>query len=306
MIHCLLDSFAYLLNERHPPLDYRPLYFGAWNVSIFWDENDELTYFSTDLSPQSFVDDFADLYGQTIETCLFKGGNFNFKNLYNSGPKNKNVKRVIACVDLFYLNYPNRCYKIRHRPHLVIIEHEMKDDWRIIDSYFNWRGSISHTDITGSFVDSAMWFTLYSEELHSPKIENVLRKLADSCLKFDNDLPTVVSRILRDAIEADGAKEVMEGISQKLNQLGVLAKRKKAYEYAFSYLSENAGLNSHTYEDRLRLLQNGWSSLAFQVVKLGINGKIEDLNHLLAKVDNLANLESEIKEELLFLCEKAI
>jgi hypothetical protein len=302
LIHCLLDSFAHLLNERHPPLDYRPLYFGAWNVPVVWDGNDELTYFSTDLSPQSFVDDFTDLYGQTIEMCHFKCGNFNFENLYNS----RSDKRVIACVDLFYLNYPNRCYRVRHRPHLVIIEHEMKDDWRIIDSYFNWSGSISHADIIGSFVDSTIWFTLYREELHSPKIENVLRKLADSCLKFDNDLSTVVSRNLRDAIEADGAKEVMEGISKKMNQLGVLAKRKKAYDYAFSYLSENAGLNSNTYEDRLRLLQNGWNSLAFQVVKLGINGKIEGLNNLLAKVDNLTNLESEIKEGLLLFCEKAI
>ncbi|MBY0207119.1 DUF6005 family protein [Paenibacillus cucumis (ex Kampfer et al. 2016)] len=306
MIHCLLDSFAFLLNQRRYPVDYRPLYFGAWNVPITWDENHELTYFSTDLSPQSFVQDFTETYGEAIDMFLFKSKNFNFDSLHNSMPENINDKRVIACVDLFYLNYPNRCYKIKHRPHLVIIEQETKDCCRIIDSYFNWSGSVPHADIASSFIEATMWFTLDTGKLHSPTKENVLRKLADSCLNFDNELSSVVSRNLSEAIELGGTEKVMKEISKKLSQLGVLAKRKKAYEYAFSYLSETMKLNLDLNEERMKILQTGWSSLAFLIVKLGINGKVEDLVRLLDKVENLANLESEIKADLLLICKKAI
>lgn len=304
-VHCFLDCFTYLLRTARNDVDCRPMYFGAWNVPVYFDKRGELTYYSEDAA---FVYKFNNLYGDSVKNWIQYPGEGdrvkrnNFLKLVDIARRKREDEGIVVVVDLFYLDYPNRCYQMWHRPHIVIVEGWDEEGWRVVDPYYSWSGKIPESDMAKafSFEEMVMGLSLSRSSVSSPTAKTAIQTLDSSTTSEEDELSLYLEDYFEQGLDSDNAAHEL---STKFIQLGVLTKRKLAYRYAFTYLYDTLDLDPQPYEADLAKVLKGWGSLGFLIAKLGVTLNANDLVKLQGKIRELIRMEKELKEQLHILCQ---
>lgn len=294
-VHCLLDCMQYLMRSLKPELDFRPMYFGAWSVPVHFDRQGELTYYSRD---SGFADEFNALFGISVTNWIEHSGDrkHNYRRLEAYANSRSKDSGIVTVVDLYHLNYPNRCYRTRHRPHIVIVESASPEEWRLIDPYHSWQGVVPASDMAEAFgfEDLQMGLLFHSAALVPPSLSSASAKLTAS-LAAGDELTDYLIHCLSEAGESSAA---MEQAAARLGQIGVLGKRKNAYRYALSFLSDGSSRSIENAASLLEALMNGWGSLGFLAAKLGVTLDGKDLIKLQQRVAELKDAEAALLRQL--------
>ncbi|MGG1516569.1 DUF6005 family protein [Paenibacillus oryzisoli] len=303
--HCFLDCISYIIQmERR--FDERPLYCGVWNAPFSVSENG-ISYYSDTIGMEGISIQFKLLYGTSITPIhnYRKSKSENYVSFKKHMAAKTQNQHMIILVDLYYLPYPNKCYQVRHRPHLLISHHFTEHGCFLIDPYFSWEGYVSFETLDQAFAfeNLLVMVMLDTSQMQQPE-ESVIA----SCMKQQLDLsPSLLyteMMALIDRVVCIGSTYALDRLFPLVEQVSVLAKRFHGYVHIYSFLAQALDIQvSDTYSKADELVQK-WDNIVLAIVRLGIVGKHAGLITLKDKLMAILQLELAIKQELLLLQEQ--
>ncbi|KOP65269.1 hypothetical protein AMS62_08430 [Bacillus sp. FJAT-18019] len=295
-IHCLLNSLAHCVS---PKADARPLFFGAWDTP-FAVEEDRLTYFSTQITNETYVSMFELLYEKKLETWydyqLSKEANY--ERLRNLAESVTPGKHLLVQLDLYYLRYETRSFGNIHQPHFVIILHQQDGKWLLLDPYFAWEGILTEEEMYCAFFNNALGggFFLDTENLLSPLKNAVCAQFEQEFALERNQLAHETKELVRRFMDEpyEDSKAV---ITKAFSQVGIISKRKWCYVLAFDYFSESEAIHSDRQGfDEVEKLVKGWNAFGYLAIRASMG--VTSLDKLLEKAEQLEIQERQLKEKL--------
>ncbi len=298
--HCLLDCFSYALQTGEAVYDDRPLYFGAWQAPIDVTEQG-VSYYSRTVGYEAFVRQFEQLYGKSVRSLLDYGKDKprNYIALHRQMKDKARDLFVLALVDLYYLPYPNQCFGVRHRPHIVIVDRRTETGCFLIDPFFSWEGDVPLHVFQRSFYyeDLGMCLLFDKRGVHDPERAAVARLFAENDFFAPCELIAHVETFIEQAM-AEEAGRSLDSLFPSIEQTGVVARRWNAYRKAFSYFAEILRLPAAPYLESVAALMGKWEGLILSVVRIGILGKRSELHRLQEKIRQIGELEFSIRRQL--------
>ncbi|RCX17326.1 hypothetical protein DFP94_10950 [Fontibacillus phaseoli] len=297
---CLLDCFAFALSEQ-PSYDYRPLYFGAWNPQFALNQAGTISYYSKFITSDVFLERFQYLYRQPITVWhnLKKSRRKNFQYLLRDITSKPDHCYHIILVDGYYLCYPNQCYKIKHAPHIVMLEsYHPTEGWSVIDPYFGWRGVIDHQSMAQAFGCGKLiaGFRLDKRDIQVPDFTSVCALFESTLSLESNDLIDLMKPLFQQALQT-GSEYSMRNLSEALAEIGTMGKRKNAYLTAVGFFSDGTDPDPRITESSSKLIAR-WNSLSIQGVRLGIVPSLVNAEKLYELLLEIESLEQDIKTML--------
>ncbi|KOR76758.1 DUF6005 family protein [Paenibacillus solani] len=295
-IHCLLNSLAHCIS---PKADARPLFFGAWDTP-FAVEEDRLTYFSTQITNETYVSMFELLYEKKLETWydyqLSKEANY--ERLRNLAESVTPGKHLLVQLDLYYLRYETRSFRNIHQPHFVIILQQQDGKWFLLDPYFAWEGILTEEEMYCAFFNNALGggFFLDTENLLSPLKNAVCAQFEQEFALERNQLAHETKKLVRRFMDEpyEDSKAV---ITKAFSQVGIISKRKWCYVLAFDYFSESEAIHSDRQGfDEVEKLVKGWNAFGYLAIRASMG--VTSLDKLLEKAEQLEIQERQLKEKL--------
>ncbi|MHA6482893.1 DUF6005 family protein [Paenibacillus sp. strain BS8-2] len=303
-VHCIVSCFCEVLRQTGN-IDYRPFYFGVWDADIDYLDDGSITYYQHDLRHDYFTEWYERLFGvpvrQWYDTAAVPSDNLDtLIRLVEQAPSNRHV---IAQLDMSLLpEYENK-FKQKPFPHFVMLYRtDNPDQWYLRDPDFRREGVISRDRALEAFLGNPFGggFVIDDSGLREPEDEVVSRMLLSRLSPEHNELiDSLQDRLTAMATGREGFNLSM--VERCVKQLPVIAIRKYAYEHALMYYMERTGIDEEAFEgwcDRIELLVQGFSSVQYMAIKMGMTGKKELLDPILQRLDEMNERELAIKGEL--------
>jgi hypothetical protein len=303
-VHCIVSCFCEVL-RKSSDVDYRPFYFGVWDADIDYLDDGSITYYQHDLRHDYFTEWFERLFGlpvrQWYDEAAAPSDNLDtFIRLVDQAPKGRHV---IAQLDMSLLpEYENK-FNQKPFPHFVMLYRTADpDEWYLCDPDFRREGVISRDRVLEAFVGNPFGggFMIDVSGLREPNEEAVSQMLLARLSPERNELiDRLKERLNAMASGRDGFSLSM--VERCVKQLPVIAIRKYAYEHALMYYMERTGVDEAAFEawcDRIALLVQGFSSVQYMAIKMGMTGKTELLGSIMKRLDEMDETELAIKGEL--------
>jgi len=297
-IHCLLDCMASILREDGR-VDFRPLYIGVWNAD-FESTDKGISYYTNEMDIYNWPYRIANLYDSSI--CDWydysEGKLYNLNTLVNRISEAKPNEFSVIMVDLFYLPYSQQ-YRTKHMAHLIVVERRAGEDWFIHDPYLSWRGAIPNFRMVSAFgfMEIGKGFSMNTSSLRPPKTE-IIKEY------FEQDISTSPGRLVAE-VENYVHKTVKEnnGYAPKylfddIMQAGIIAKRYAGYSIVLDYFAEDADFDRGPCSTAVTHLIVGFEKLILMIARLGILNREVDLTLFSEKINNLLEIEIDIKRQL--------
>ncbi|MFD0697447.1 DUF6005 family protein [Paenibacillus sp. GCM10027628] len=300
--HCFLDCIAYVM-QAGQDIDCRPMYVGIWDAS-FEATGEGISYYSDSIGIESMCNMIEQLYGISIsrlnDPSKLKAENYSTL-LHQLMFKNQN-QSIIILVDLFYLPYPNQCYRTKHRPHLILVDHLKDDHCFLIDPYFAWNDYVPIEILEESFYcgDLNVAVMIDTIKSHPPDV-SVIAHYMNKHLHLSPNRLTEQVQLLIDKVIAQEAGSTIDRLYQSIEQVSVIAKRLNGYEMVYSYLDDSLKRSSSNAYRKIAEINKKWESLLLSIMRISILRNLDGLLPLQKKVNHISQLESELKQELLDL-----
>jgi hypothetical protein len=303
-VHCIVSCFCEVLRQSGD-IDYRPFYFGVWDADIDYLDDGSITYYQHDLRHDYFTEWYERLFGVPVrawyDSSAPPSDNLDtFIRLVEQAPKGRHV---IAQLDMSLLpEYEN---KFNHKPfpHFVMLYRTAKpEEWYLRDPDFRREGVISRDRVLEAFVGNPFGggFMIDESGLREPADETVSQMLLSRLSPERNELiDRLKDRLAAMAVGRDGFSLSM--VERCVKQLPVIAIRKYAYEHALMYYMERIGVDEEAFEvwcDRIAQLVQGFSSVQYLAIKMGMTGKTGLLDAIMKRMDEMNETELAIKGEL--------
>jgi hypothetical protein len=285
------------------PFEYRPIYFGTWEVP-FAVTDEGISYYSDSIGMEEIHCQFLRLYRKplTFLNDYSKSKAVNFSVLMKHLSTKDREQFIFILVDLFYLPYPNQCYQTRHRPHILVVDHIDDNGCYLIDPYFSWQGYISSDIFEQSFYcgDFNLIVMLDKSVLLHPEPPLIAQILHDHLKLSPSQLVIQVTALVDKAISEEKGY-TLEKLNQSVEQVSVIAKRYYGYEMAFSYLSEKLNLPWDGAQSKVAEMVKKWDNVVLSIMRIGMLSKREGLQPLKEKISHIGLLEVAIQQDLLNL-----
>ncbi|WP_239617720.1 DUF6005 family protein [Cohnella mopanensis] len=295
-IHCMLDCLSYAVRQRG--YDDRPLYFGIWDTP-FEVGDKGIYYYSDVVNADHLLVQFEQLYGKALiewnDHGKSKKENFAALERELACPS----RIVIILVDLFYLNYPNQCYQVRHRPHIVVVEQDQEGQIYLRDSFFQWEGSISREVLYQCYycLRSNMGVSVDTLILHEPERRRASAYFAEPFNLAASALITEMQAFLCKAIQNE-AEYPLQTLHLAIEQAGVIGKRWNGYGKALSYFGEGFDDDDEEFTNQVALLVKRFNTFILSVVRTAFSGNRSRLALSIDNLSDIGELELHIKREL--------
>jgi hypothetical protein len=216
------------------------------------------------------------------------------------------ARTVMVLVDLYYLPYSAICYGLKHFPHIVIVERQEERDWLLRDPFFEWEGPVSHTVLLQALTCEQLsaGISLQAEAAQEPAPETVSALFRE---QFDrtsrSPLIEGVDRYMKQIAEG-AAGYAVEALFATIGQVGIVAKRWKAFGVIAGYFAEMSDASPDPALRALELLLLRWENFVLAIVRLGVLNRPERLPDAQDKLLRLEALETEVRAELWKLFER--
>lgn len=297
-IHCLLDCWAEILDTKK--IDYRPLYSGVWDAQ-FDVTATEIRYFSHVLDPKDWFKRCANLFGivfthwcgPDLEGVQPEQANIEYLTDHLRTRANRDIAGIMY-MDLYYMSYSVH-YKVKHIPHIVIVEYvEGTDCWHIKDPYFQWQGTVSLEVLKDGF---SKGIAVDYSKAHPAEIAAVCRLFKKDVASVSGRLQLEVEKFVTHSVRQHGGYAPGD-LFASIQEVGTVAKRFRGYQHILDYMAEQTGYDSKAGTEAISLLVKGWESLMLNIARFSILKREVDLDAFRDKLNTLTGYEKCIKQEL--------
>lgn len=305
-VHCLLDVMAFAL-EAGSRIEHRPLYCGAWDDPFTVTSEGALSYYSPELTNDTYLAAFSRLYGRTPGSWYQYSWSKkqNYMTLLELLEQKSEYESLLVQLDLYYMPYPTRCYETLHRPHFVMVDRQYGDAVYIRDPYFGWEGDVPLTALQNAFYGNELGggVTVRLAELEHPTAARIASEFE---ARFDLEgfrLADAFEDIVHGAL-AGGVDRSVRALGSSVDQLGIIARRKYSYSKVSSFFAEALGETPDPLEERVNGLVKGWMNAGYASIRASIRQSREDVVQLADKAAALREEERKLKRELRSLYER--
>ncbi|MFD0669988.1 DUF6005 family protein [Cohnella sp. GCM10027633] len=304
-IHCLMDCLA-LAVKTATEFDPRPAYLGIWNAPFLADENG-FRYYSETIDPDTEFRQFESLYGNGIQRwndpTMSKDDHY--RQLVRHSESAARFGTVVTLVDLYYMPYSAICYRQKHLPHIVIVRLLDNGDWYVRDPFFEWEGNVANAVLQDAHTCERLsaGVTVDGRLLRAPGPVRIARTFREQLSMDESPLVAFVDAYLRQIAEGVPGYSA-QTLYASIGQVGIVAKRWKAFGLVGEYFSDQGGGDSRELEKTMESLMLKWENFVLTIVRLGVLGKHEKLADARIKLGEIAALERETKLRLQEIFEK--
>ncbi|MGO4543548.1 DUF6005 family protein [Paenibacillus sp. 2TAB23] len=303
-VHCLISCLCEIV-KRNSSVDYRPFYFGVWDGDFVVNENEELSYFSKDITHEAYLNWYTQLFGLPVKEWydFSRSKAYNVEVLLQLLEEKPAHRSIIVHIDMALM--PERENKFHQKPfpHFLMIEKtDNEDEWFMCDPDFRWEGIVRRERVLEAIRGNAFGGGYYIDaiRIQEPARENV-EQLFLATFKGDRNELTAQIRGIVARLSAGGEAEQLRRLTPSLRQLKVLAIRKYGYEHAFMYLmperdpSDSAFIR---YSDLVEELVQGYTTVQYLAIKLATTYRMELVETIHTHLDRLDDVEKQIKQGL--------
>lgn len=304
-IHCLYSCLSEIIRQRSDA-DYRPFYFGVWDAAFTVTEDGALSYYAGDKSYHNILPWFQELFGAAVTEWFDDRQSIevNREKLLQLVEEQQEGEYIIVQVDLDLL--PDREIKVQARPfphYLMVSGSEDAQTWLVSDPDFRWEGKLPKDVVLNAFEKNPVGGGFYvdAKRIQQPASASIARLFETTFIPHKNELTLALRGIIERAASSSDKDDELAKLIPALKQLKVLSVRKYGYEYAIQYFQEESPYSrdhflrwAYVIED----LVEGFSTFQYMAIKLAMSGNTSLVQILLDNLDELDEMEQQIKDEV--------
>ncbi|WP_230632760.1 DUF6005 family protein [Paenibacillus athensensis] len=305
-MHCIVSCLCEIV-KRYSDVDYRPFYFGVWDMPFSISEEGVIRYYTDSATYDGYLRDFETLFGLKAHTwydpLVDKKGNVQtLLELLDNRPE---YRHIVVQIDLSLM--PERENKFHQKPfphYVILYPTERADAWFMFDPDFRWEGVVSREQVLEAIYGNAFGGGFYLDALHvkAPSCAEVERFYRASFDTDANPLTACLQRLVTRVAQAEMGWTPVR-LSEALKQLNVLAIRKYSYDYALMFFSDALGYERELYEQwaqQIRDLVQCYTTTQYTALKMAAASSFDEqllgqMADTLAKADAI---ELALKKEL--------